>query len=307
MIPTISVIIPSSRPVQVRETINGIITQDVGTDFFEVIVVSPYTIDDNFENLIQIKTIRTNSLFPPGKMRNIGAAAARGTYLTFIDDDCVPPSHWLSTFLQIFQEEANLAVAGCRVVSSNKGFWCRAADYALFGACQYFSRKKIGLGAGATMFKRSCFEKANGFDEGLRASEDWDISLKLQKLGWDCIFDPQVEVIHDHKCDSLSLILKKSYAYGIGSRLVIQNRYRNQMSWLAKLAVTMGTPWFYWLLILPYSFLVCALKGASFIRHDKNVIMYFPVMLISQIFYHIGVLNGLIQERSSLNNANVVK
>jgi cellulose synthase/poly-beta-1,6-N-acetylglucosamine synthase-like glycosyltransferase len=301
MIPTISVIIPSSRHDKVQDTVNGLKAQDTGDAFIEVIVVSPFKLVNRVDCLMHLKTIQTDRLFVPGKMRNIGAAASHGEYLAFIDDDCVPPSNWLSALLQMFHEEPKLAVAGCRVVSLNKSYWSRAADYALFAAYQYFSRKKIALGSAAIMFKRSCFEKVNGFDEELRASEDWDMSLKLQKHGWDCMFNPQVEVIHNHGCGTFPGILKKSYLYGFRSRLVVQRRHRKQMSWLAKLSISMGSPWIYWLLIIPYSFLMCILKGVDFIRRDKKVVLYFPILFISQVVYHVGVLNGLIKERRGID------
>ena len=299
MSPAISVIIPSSRPEEVVETIQGLERQDLDKDLFEILVVSPFKLDYRQIGLPRIRTIQTTYLYAPGKMRNLGAVEAQGDYLAFIDDDCIPPVRWLSTLLNILQEQAKVAAVGCRVISLKKSYWGRAADYALFAAYQYSTRKRIALGSAAIMFNRSRFEEVGGFDETLKASEDWDVSLKLQDGDWDCIFDPQVEVLHDHGCYDFLAILKKSYMYGLRSRLVVQNRHKDKMSWLAKLSLYMSSPWLYWLLIVPYAFLVCIFQGIDFIRWDKKIILYFPVLCICRLGYHIGVFNGLVNDKRS--------
>jgi len=294
--PTVSVIIPSGRPDQVTETVTGLKNQDFDHQLFEILIVSPVFFKHQREGYPEIRTVQTDRLYPPGKMRNLGAAAAGGHYLAFIDDDCIPPSNWLPAVLPKFQNRERIAAVGCRVVALKKTYWSRAADYALFSAYQYLTPRIIALGSAAIIFKRSCFEKANGFDETLEASEDWDICLKLQAKGYYCLFDPEVEVRHRHGYHSFLSILKKSYLFGIRSRLVVQTRHKGALSWLARLSVAMKSPWLYWILVGPYALLVSILQGFDFFRKDRRILLHFPVVLTSRIAYHVGVFTGLLRD-----------
>ncbi len=297
MEPHISVIIPSGRPEMVGETIKYLEQQDINKGSFEVVVVSPKA--DQFygtsENL-RVVRVSVAHLYPPGKMRNIGAAAAHGDLFAFIDDDCLPPSNWLSASEQAMQEEDSCAAVGCRVVGLENDFMTRCADYSLFSAYQSHTKKITALGSAAIMVDRKAFAAVGGFDEELMASEDWEFSLRLSAKGWICQFEPHILVRHNHGCNTFARIMKKAFLYGKRSRLITQERHREQMSALAKLSLSMRSPWLYWLLIVPYSLLVCIVQSADFIRREKRIVCYFPVMLASRLVYHCGVLRGLIEE-----------
>ena len=289
----VSVIIPSGRPDQVGKTIEALKDQDFSSKKYEILIVSPSPAVFDHKQSPQIKFVRTDRLYPPGKMRNLGTEVARGAYLAFIDDDCIPPPLWLSTLLRILKASIDAAAVGCRVTALKNNYWGRAADYSLFSAYQYYQVKEISLGSAATLIRRDCYLEVGGFDEFLTASEDWDISLKFQSKGRICLFDPKVEVQHDHGCYSFSSILKKAYLYGYRSRLDVQRRHLEQMSWLARLSLKMKSPWLYWLLVVPYALLVSTLQATDFIGYDRKYILYFPVVLLSRVLYHTGVLIGL--------------
>ncbi len=296
MEPRISVIIPSGRPDMLQNTLRSLENQDLALDMFEVVIVRP-TVPDAVDQVSPtVISVGTKTLHAPGKMRNLGAAAAKKKFLAFIDDDCLAPADWLSASLRVLETSPSTGAVGCRVVGVPSGFWVRCADYSLFSAYQLFSSRKTALGSAAIMVEREAFEAVGGFDESLLASEDWDFSLKLIASGWTCRFEPSVEIKHEHGCNSFAKILKKSYRYGLRSRLVVQQRHRDRMSPLARLSLVMCSPWLYWLLILPYSLLVCTSQSLHFVRHDPRVILYFPILLVSRIAYHCGVLGGLAKE-----------
>lgn len=293
MQPYVSVIIPSGRPEMVEETIQGLEKQDLGRNTFEVVVVTPVQKFQLSSSSVDVTILQVKQLFAPGRMRNLGAAKARGELLAFIDDDCIPPVHWLSTLVQTIDEGKSLAAVGCRVVG-RKGYWNRCADYALFAAYQHNIRKICDLGSAAILVRASAFIEVGGFDQDLLASEDWEFSLRLSGHGWRCLFEPGVEVLHNHRCGSLVAICYKSYLYGMRSSLITQRRHREQMSLLARLSVAMGSPWVYWLLILPYSIVVSLFQGGEFFQTDRKVIMYFPIIFLSRCIYHIGVWQSLL-------------
>lgn len=301
--PEVSVIIPCGRPDQVQKTIRGLQRQVFDLERIEVLVVSPVDISYPVgASVLEIFTVKTEVLYSPGRMRNLGAAKAKGSWLAFIDDDCVPPPDWLAKLIPLIRNDQRVAAIGCRVVSSKNDFWPRAADYTLFAAYQYFDKKLIALGSAAIIFRRTCFHAVNGFDENLIASEDWDISLKLQEQGWHCLFHPEIEVQHSHGCNSLRAILKKAYSYGKRSGLEVQSRHRRRMSWLALLSLKLSSRWLYWIMILPYAFLVSLQQSYTWVKYDRKVIAYFPICFIGKVFYHWGVFIRLFSNGTVLEN-----
>jgi GT2 family glycosyltransferase len=285
----LSVIIPSGRADRVYLTVEGLNNQTLDRSQYEIIIVTPKP-----ESMQRLKDagariIGVDRLYAPGKMRNIGAHAACGKILFFIDDDCIPPQNWLEKSLKTLEGEKNIGAVGCRVVAFKDSFWTRCADYSLFSAYQYNQCRYGDLGSAAIGTRREAFEDAKGFDEELLASEDWDFSLKLKEKNWKCVFDPSVEVKHDHRCNTLAIIIGKAYRFGRNSGLVVQARHNKNISWLARLSVMLGNPLLYLLLIFPYGLAVTLLQLWDFRGTDHRLVPFAPIMLSSRIAYQIGV------------------
>lgn len=294
--PKISVIIPCGRPDRVAETLRGLAGQTLPASEYAVHLVTPAGIAPAWGAAENVSVIRTDDLYPPGEMRNRGAAVATGEVLAFIDDDCVPPPEWLVMMKEaLFSAERNGAV-GCRLVCGEKSFWNRCADYCLFGDYQGFRARQGPLGSAAVVVRRRAFEEAGGFDPELLASEDWEFSLRLQQKGWRCLFLSSVEVHHDHGRGSFGAIMRNSYRSGLRSGLVVQERFRVFVSWLARLSLAFKSPWLYWLLILPYGVAIASLQALSAMGRDRGVILYFPVMVASRLAYHAGVWRRLVAD-----------
>ncbi|KJS01691.1 MAG: hypothetical protein VR65_08055 [Desulfobulbaceae bacterium BRH_c16a] len=297
----ISIIIPSGRPDRVGETIQALEQQTLSGLEYDIHVVTPFA--DRLERkYTAVHVDRTDLLYPPGGMRNIGAAASSGDILAFIDDDCVPPQNWLSETMKSLSLEKRVGAVGCRVVSGDNNFWSRCADYCLFSDYQGFHDRQGALGSAAVLVYRQAFDEAGGFDEALLASEDWDFSLRLQENGWKCRFVSSVEVQHNHGRGSFIGILRNSYRSGLRSGLVVQERYGNSISWLAKLSISFKSAWLYWMLILPYASAVSLLQAIASIKRDANVLWYFPVMFVSRVVYHFGVWKRLITDSRETKN-----
>jgi GT2 family glycosyltransferase len=118
--PLASIIIPTYNRVEsLRRAVRSILEQTAPRDSFEVVVVDNNSTDD---------TPRVASEFAPGGLairsvsetrlsftaaRHSGAAAARGRYLCYIDDDVVVNKHWLAAIIQTFQSSDRVGmVAG---------------------------------------------------------------------------------------------------------------------------------------------------------------------------------------------------
>ena len=293
----ISVIIPSGRADRVFNTVEGLLNQEIDRSEYEIIVVTPEPSKLQGLKAAGVCIMAVERLFPPGKMRNIGADAASGEFLFFIDDDCIPPTDWLEVMQKALKQENNIGVVGCRVIGLDKIFWCRCADYCLFSSYQYYKRNICDLGSAAIGVRRKAFEEVNGFDDELLASEDWDLSLKMKEKNWTCVFDPLVEVQHDHRSNTLPKILVKAFKSGKYSGLIVQKRHIDHLSWLAELSVKTDSPLVYLLLIIPYALAVTIFQCLSFVRNDAKIYYYLPFILIARISYHIGVWRTLMVQR----------
>lgn len=291
----ISVIVPCSRPEMAKATLEALMRQDFPAGKYELIVVVPDESAVSAVRIPDVSIVVAGQLFPPGKMRNIGAGAAVGRYLCFIDDDCIPPVSWLSRIDAVFESAPEVAELGCRVISAAKGFWCRCADYALFSPYQLNDTIERDLGSAAIAVRKEAFDAVGGFDEALYATEDWDFSLKLKSKGWQCMFDPAIEVKHEHRRDSVSRIVKQGWKSGRLSGLDIQKRHYQEMTWLAKLSVNFGSKWLYWLLILPYAGANAILQTMPFAKTEPVVLLYFPFIFCTRFAYHLGVWYRLLK------------
>lgn len=294
---TISVIIPSVRPDKVFHTLDGLLSQTLATSILEILVVTPqYNRISELKKKSKVNVVTVEELYPPGKMRNIGARAAIGNYFAFIDDDCIPEGNWLEKLITEISLHPDVGMIGCRVVSGNKRCWAECADSSLFAAYQYHKELFIDLGSAAIVVKRQAFAEAEGFDELLSASEDWDFSLRLRRAGWRCLFTPKAEVLHFHGRESFVAIASNAYFSGLRSGLTVQKRHYSNMSWLAKISVRMGTPVWYCLLILPYATTLTLMQGVDLIRSDWKRCLHLPMIFICRLLYHCGVWRRLVQE-----------
>jgi glycosyltransferase involved in cell wall biosynthesis len=112
------VIVPTyNRPDSLDRCLASLALQDIGRDRFEVVVVndggvaSPSAIVDRHRGALDVRLIEQANA-GPAAARNAGAAVARGEYLVFTDDDCLPVPTWLSTMAGSTARHPGLAVGG---------------------------------------------------------------------------------------------------------------------------------------------------------------------------------------------------
>ena len=123
----------------------------------------------------------------PGPNRNAGAKLAHGTWLAFVDDDCVPEPDWL-------QRLAAKAEAGVDVVEGaihspglpDSPFW--TAPENLVGNAGWTANLCV---------RRETFERLGGFDPDMNeVAEDVEFHLRSQREGCRWVFAADAVVIH---------------------------------------------------------------------------------------------------------------
>ena len=176
----ISVIIPTcDRPAEfLRAAIESARAQSLAP--YEVIVVDNGTSDADPAVFPEGVTLyRLPPRVGPSRARNFGAAMARGTHLSFLDDD----DWWDTDFLR--EAWAVLEAEGVRCVYGRKDIWRRGRveHYKLPSpetlTIPVLLSRNPGTGGQNLLIEKPLFWRVGGFDERLRTSEDKALALEL--------------------------------------------------------------------------------------------------------------------------------
>ena len=224
-VPSFSVVVPTfNRSRELTQCVDAIAQCSFDRERFEVIVVNdgggdPAPAVRNARSLMDIR-ILSQANHGPGAARNLGASAARGEFLIFTDDDCIPAKTWLSRL-----EESVLAnpesLSGGRTVNLLQHNGCSVASQSLVdyvhryyndGAAnrtRFFASNNIALPA-------AMFGRIGGFDESLCAAEDRDFCRTWHRRGWEFHYAPDAVTYHAHHL-TLRSFQKQHFTYGRGA------------------------------------------------------------------------------------------
>ena len=187
MSPEVSAIIPVfNRPDLVVEAIQSVLAQqDVQ---FELIVVDDGStdgtvdaIDGTLENAAApVRVIQTENL-GPAAARNLGVEAASAPLIAFLDSDDLWHPQKLARQLAYLREHPGCVIAQCdelwirdgRRVNPGLRHRKRAGDIFVD------SLRTCLISPSAVIMKTAMFRDLGGFDETMRAAEDYDLWLRV--------------------------------------------------------------------------------------------------------------------------------
>lgn len=223
--PLFSIIIPTrGRHAQLSACLASLAEQEFPRDDFEVIVVddgSVPPVDDcvaPFSARLDLKLLAQPNA-GPAAARNRGAAAARGRFLAFTDDDCLPDAGWLNALADCF-DAAPDALVGGRTVNALAGNAYSATSQLIIdvvyehynadeGGARFFASNNFAAPA-------KLFRDAGGFDESFRCSEDRDFCDRWRARGLRLVYAPEAVVRHAHALGARSL-WRQHFGYGRGA------------------------------------------------------------------------------------------
>jgi GT2 family glycosyltransferase len=220
-----SIIVPTyNRPTRLRECLEGLAALDYPSDQFEVVIA-----DDGSSNLVEpllrtfsdrlpIALVGSHKTTGPGAARNRGAARARGRYLAFIDDDCVPLPNWLTALAARFEKSPGSLVGGAIVNALLDNPFSTATQLIMTYVYQYHDRQGQGkhfFNTANLAVSAEAFRRFGGFSEAVPLAEDYDFCQRWLHAGYRTIYAPEVIVHHRHTL-TLASFCRQHFSYGRG-------------------------------------------------------------------------------------------
>ncbi len=226
MSPFFSVIIPTyNRPRQLGECLKALHKLDYSRSQFEVIVVD----DGSSVDLLPIVAASASDLdvrllkqanAGPGTARNRGVAEARGDYIAFTDDDCMPHADWLSKLALRLTRSPDALIGGHTLNALTHDPYSAASQALIDYLYEYYGNRAQGVffASNNIAMARSHFLDIGGFDVSfpLAAAEDRDLCDRWQQHRYPMIYAPEAKIDHAHTL-SLRAFWWQHFGYGRGA------------------------------------------------------------------------------------------
>ena len=245
--PFVSVIIPIYGKIDYTLRCLGSIAANAPQAAFEVIVVDDCSPDDSFDVLSKAKGIRLlRNEQNQGFIRscNIGAKAAHGEYLYFLNNDTEVTPGWLDELLRTFSEFPGTGLAGSKLIYPDGrlqeagGIIWQDGSAWNFGRFQdpllpiYNYAREVDYCSGASiMVPKGLFNELGGFDEHYLPAycEDSDLALKIRDKGFRVIYQPLSTIIHFEGITSGTDTTQGTKAYQVENSKKLFERWQQRL------------------------------------------------------------------------------
>jgi glycosyltransferase involved in cell wall biosynthesis len=203
----VSVIIPTyKRPDKLDKAMNSVIKQTYNN--WELIIVDDNNQDDKYRQETKrfikkylrnpkIKYIKHKKNKVGAAARNTGIKNAQGEFIAFLDDD----DKWYNSKLEkqvrkISNNNTNVVYTGFKVIDEklNQQIKIKRAEYNKNMTEKLCCANVVGT-TSTVIIQNNCLKQVGGFDESLLSCQDWDLWIRLAKMGYrfDYIREPLVK------------------------------------------------------------------------------------------------------------------
>jgi GT2 family glycosyltransferase len=232
--PVFSIIIPTyDRPAQLAACLQALARLDYHRDRFEVLVVDdgsqtpPETVVTSFRDRLDV-TLLAQPHAGPAAARNCGAARAKGRFLAFTDDDCMPAPGWLQSLAARFASTPDQIIGGRTLNALSDNLYSTTSQtiievvYAYYNTdpnqASFFASNNLAVPADR-------FRAIGGFDETFMTSEDRELCDRWLHHSYRMTYAPEAVVYHAHAL-TLRTFWRQHFRYGRGAFRFHQTRAR---------------------------------------------------------------------------------
>ncbi len=221
--PDVSIVIPVFNKLELTKNCIKSILKYGSQAAFEIIIVDNGSSDGtrNWLNT-EVKTGRIKAVFNKENLGfsrgcNVGADAATGRYIFFMNNDMEATPTWLDPMVTTLDNDPAVGIAGARLLfpdgsiqhagvalrqgnipdrpkfSGEHIAYKMPADSPSAALPRYM---QLVTGA-ALMIRQSVFTQIGGFNESYwNGNEDLDLCLKAGQLGWKVVYRPECVIVH---------------------------------------------------------------------------------------------------------------
>jgi len=253
---SISIIIPAlNEEKMIGRCLESLARLAFARDRFEVLVVDNGSHDktlmiaESFKDGLNLKVLQQAGV-RISALRNLGAQAASGDILAFLDADCLAPADWLDRICTLARADG-AGILGAHYLLPENSSWVGRTWH------RYQEASKSGevshVPAGDLIMRREDFLKLGGFDETIQTNEDYELCDRARKAGMRVQAFSQIGVIHLGTAQTLRVFFRKQAWHGthvikVFLRDVFRSHNRNAVLFAAYtlfslFAITVGLIW----------------------------------------------------------------
>lgn len=227
--PTVSVVIPTrNRPQAIERCLDALAEQTLPPGSFEVVVV-----DDGSEPALSLDPARWSSKFElklirqkntgPAGARQRGVAEARGEFLAFTDDDCLPTPTWLEKLVAALRENPEAMVGGSTFNGLKNDLFAETSQLILEMVYEHFNRDPANsyfFASNNIALRRDRYLASGGFDPDFDspAAEDREFCDRWRMQRRPLVWKKDSWIEHRHAQDVFGFC-RLHFRYGQGAFL----------------------------------------------------------------------------------------
>lgn len=214
--PPVSVIIPARDAGKfLAQCLKSLASDGLPPGIFEVVVADNGSKDDTLEvarswtNRLCLRILECPGMTIAG-VRNAAAEVAAGSYLAFLDADCLIPPGWFDNILRHFAD-TDAGVIGGRYAIPGGSTWVARTWHG-------YQKHKVGrtsyVPGGDLIVRKELFNSVGGFDPTLRTNEDYEFCQRIVSSGAGVYSFPDIAVCHLGEAQTLGRFFKKQRWHG---------------------------------------------------------------------------------------------
>ena len=166
----------------------------------------------------------------PGKSRNIGWKASKGEWVHFFDSDTIVNKDWLSGAVKHINSGLGAIFGWRKELYSSRNWFHFVADLEWTKPSN-----ESNFFGGDVLLRRSVLEETGGYDEGLVAGEEPELSARIRRRGWKISGIDAIMCYHDIHMNSLTQYFRRSFRTGYGyAEAGIKMLKSDEKEWISK-------------------------------------------------------------------------